>query len=183
LNQGWLIGGALLGGMLLLSRDAQARVNPGPSFGGDTNRDLDALTRMLLTETSFRKSEHEMAQIVFVAVNRARKQGKPLWFVVQPGRGARPVWNTGADYKRLFEGARTRSNWQAARLFVKKVLAGTSGYRNAGEVLFFIHPAARAFNMPCSRSDWSASHVPGFGTRCIPTWVSRGKVAGSALFA
>jgi hypothetical protein len=186
----WLIGGGILA-LLLVTRKASAAVMP-PIFETEHERDLDALADMLITETGFRKTKAEMSAIVFIAVNRARSQKKPIWYVVQPGTrssGSCPTarstqclqWNSGSAYRRLFENARNNTNWLEARSFASNVLGGA--YPNPGATVF-VHPGHSNFDMPCgSNPNWSPSYVPGYGTRCIPTWAHKGKVIGSGLFA
>lgn len=177
----WLLGGGALALLLLGGRKAQAAGMPA-LFQSDRDRDLDALANMLITETGFNKSREEMAQIVFVAVNRARKYNLPLWEVVDPDRRAFPAWNPGSGYKRRFEAAEQNRNWVAARNFSANVLAGQ--YRNLGKTLF-VHPKSPNFDMPCDTrgGKWGPSYVPGYGTRCIPLWAHDGRVVGSGLFS
>jgi hypothetical protein len=184
----WLLGGGALAVLLLAgTRKAAAAPMPTP-YTSPRSRDLDALANMLITETSFRKSRQEMAAIVFIAINRAKRQGKPLWFVVQPGEGPKPVWNKGPVYRQRFENARNNNLWGSARAFAASVLNGTSGFRNTGATSF-VHPGHPNFNMPCKDNKqvqmgwWKPAWVSGYGTRCIPTWAAKGNVIGSGLFA
>jgi hypothetical protein len=143
---------------------------------------------MLITETSFRASEDEMAQIVFAALNRARSWGASVSDVVYGPKvgNARYGWNGGSTYRALFDRADQKGEWDLARAFVRRVLAGgfsNGGYKN------FVHPAAPRFGFPCDQSlpqvedgRWSAAYVPGYGTRCVPTWAHGGTVVGKALF-
>jgi len=182
----WLVGGGALAVLLLATQRASAATMPSP-FTSEREKNLDALADMLITETSFKKSKPEMAAIVHVAMNRARRQKKPIWFVVQPGSGPRPVWNTNSVYRQRFENARNNSRWRDARAFAATVLAGS--YTNYGQGTF-IHPGASRFNMPCNPAikavrdgRWAPSYVTRYGTRCIPKWAHGGKVVGSGLFA
>jgi hypothetical protein len=180
----WLLGGGAVAALLLFGgKKAQAAViTPFPSLpASERDRDLDALANMLITETGFNKSREEMAQIVFVALNRAKRYKLPIREVVDPGRRKFPAWNTGAPYKRLFEGAPTRSKWLAARNFAASVMSGA--YRNLGK-RSFVHPKSPRFDMPCDTrgGKWGPSYVAGYGTRCIPKWAHGGTVVGSGLF-
>jgi hypothetical protein len=182
---------------------ASARTNPnsgGGLFSSQRDLDLDALADMLITETRFRSSKAEMAAIVYIAVNRARSQGRSIAYVVQPGLrdlGSCPSarttrclqWNAGSPYRRMFAAARGNALWPEARAFAAKVIDGTSGYRNTG-ARSFVHPGSSNFNMPCNpesppvqKGYWSPSYVPGYGTRCIPKWVQSGTVIGKGMFA
>lgn len=174
----WLVGGGALAALFLLTRKAEAAVMPQRGYSsGPSGRDLDALADMLITETGFKKSKPEMAQIIWVAVNRARKQNRPIWFVVQPGRVPRPVWNTGALYRHRFERARSFSAWNDARAFAKKVLAGA--YPNRGYTSF-VHPYPMP-KPPCASNRVATSTR--YGTRCLPTWIVKGDAVGSAWMA
>ena len=169
----WLIGGGAVALLLLAGGKAQARfIGQSPR-----ERDLDALANMLITETGFNKSREEMAQIVYVAINRAKRQGKPIWFVVQPGSDPRPVWNTGAIYRKRFEEARDNPRWLAARNFASQVLSGA--YRNLG-VTAFVHPKPMP-SPPCASNRVATS--TSYGTRCLPKWIVDGRQIGTAWFA
>lgn len=171
----WLIGGAAVLGVLLFSSRARALLIPGSS----DKRDLDALASMLITETSFLHGKEEMAQIVFVAVNRAKRWDVPIYKVVagpRPEPGTNP-WNDSATYKALFARAPNNPRWPAAREFVQDVLAGS--YRNLG-ASSFIHPGGMPVP-PCASNRVATSTMA--GTRCIPTWAVGGKTVGRGLFA
>jgi hypothetical protein len=191
----WLVGGGALALLLLSTRKAEAALVD--SGGDDVDRDLDALADMLITETGFSADKAEMAAIVNIAVNRARAQKRPIWYVVQPGK--RPVgscpwtkdarclmWNDGDVYEKRFKNARSNARWGAARVFAATVLAGN--YVNTGATSF-VHPGHANFDMPCKdnkpvrEGKWAPANVPGYGTRCIPKWAHGGKVIGKGLFA
>lgn len=190
----WLVGGGALTLLLLSTRKVSAA---SMSPDGDPERDLDALADMLITETGFSADKAEMAAIVNIAVNRARSQKKPIWYVVQPGTrpvgscpgmsGARCLmWNNGDVYETRFNNARKNAKWGPARVFAATVLAGN--YVNTGATSF-VHPGHDNFDMPCKDNEpvrkglWAPANVPGYGTRCIPKWAAGGKVIGKGLFA
>lgn len=173
----WLLGGAVVLGVLILAGGAQALSPSSP-----TSRDFDALASMLIAETSFAHAPGEMAQIVFVAVNRADRWGVPIYQVVagpRPKAGTNP-WNDSALYKTLYASARSKdeARWQAARAFAKQVVEGDS-YRNLGAT-GFVHPGSMPVP-PCADNRVAASTVA--GTRCIPTWIVNGKTVGKGMFA
>lgn len=174
----WLVGGAAALLVLGKPREAQAAA---PSSG--TGRDLDALADMLITETSFARDQNEMAQIVFVALNRAQRNRVPIATVVDPRyRGTKPVpWNTSERYLRLFDAARDNPRWDAARSFAAQVLGGA--YRNLGYVTF-AHPTGLSAP-PCASGRVEISTFA--GPRCIgPTHgvaTTGGTRIGGALFA
>lgn len=173
----WLVGGGTLAAFLLLTKKAEAAVITSGYTSGPSGRDLDALADMLITETGFKKGRTEMAQIVWVAVNRARRQDKPIWFVVQPGGAPRPVWNTGPLYRQRFERARTFANWSAARDFAKSVVAGAYPNLKKGS---FVHPYPMP-TPPCASNRVATS--TSYGTRCLPPWIVKGQQIGTAWFA
>lgn len=143
--------------------------------GSVTDSDLDALTKMLIAETGFDRGEQEMAQIVFVALNRAKKYKTTAANIVSPP-GRPVVWNTGALYRQRFEAARSNKRWAAAQAFIMQVLAGA--YRNLGATMF-IHPGAMPAP-PCADNRVAASTVA--GSRCIPEWSVGSRVVGGAMF-
>lgn len=168
----WL-GGATVGLFLLSSRrtfstGAEISVNAA---------DLDNTARMLIAETGFNRDKNEMAQIVWVAINRARKQGKNLsQITVPPGS---PVWNTGALYKQRFVNAHNSSRFATARAFVREVLAGKWPELIGGRTKF-VHPSGMPVP-PCASNRVATATLA--GQRCLPTWALNGKVVGGALFS
>lgn len=164
-HKAWLLGGGAAVLVILLLRSSR---NP------DT--DTDALTQMLIAETDFASITAEMAQIVFVALNRARKWGvSPATVVTPPGRPG--VWNTGEVYSRRFYAAKSSPRWEQARAFVKLVQSGA--YANDG-AMAFVHPAGMPMP-PCGSNRVAANTIA--GERCLPTWALGGQVVGKAMFA
>ena len=157
--------------LLLVTRRARAAL-PSPGGLGD----LDALTRMLIAETGFARDEDEMAQIVFVALNRADRYGKTVAEIVDPS-GRSPTWNMGERYLERFEDAPRNPRWDAAQGFVSEVLGG--GYRNLGATSF-VHPGGMP-EPPCSGDRIATSTE--YGERCLPPWIVEGTLVGGALFA
>jgi hypothetical protein len=180
-NWAWWAAGAV--GLLVLTSGKAQAAGASSGRGGVSNRDIDALTRMLITETDFRANQNEMAQIVNVAVNRARRNSLPLAEVVNPDRRAFPAWNNHSTYRNRFLNAHVNANWYDARAFVASVLNGA--YGNIGST-GFVHPANPrfAFQTPCRNAPkWAPTSTPGWGTRCLPTWVHGGRRVGNALFS
>lgn len=177
MRRSWAVGGGLaaLGLLLLASRSKAALAPSGGSFW-QSEQDLDALADMLVVETGGVRDKNEMAQIVFAALNRSRNYGKSVRDIVAPWQ-RNPLWNSGADYKRLFEAARDSPRWSQARAFAEDVLAGT--YRNLGATAF-VHPG-RMPTPPCSSRRVATSTFA--GTRCLPGWAVGGRVVGGAMFA
>lgn len=140
------------------------------------NADLDALASMLIAETDFVRDRNEMAQIVFVAINRAKKYGYTLERVVTPP--GKPTWNGATGYRTRFEDAPGNPRWAAARVFVGQVLSGLL-FKNEGATLF-VHPTGLK-EPPCSGPYVATSTFA--GQRCLPTWAVNGKLIGGAMFA
>jgi len=137
--------------------------------------DVSLLARMLITETGLNKSKAEMSQIVWVALNRARKRGVPMSKVVVPG--IRPAWNNGDVYARRFRDASDNPKFAAAKAFVVEVLQGKHP-QTIGNRTSFVHPANKIFNPPCADKRVLS------GGRCLPAWVLNNPVkVGSAQFA
>ncbi|MFQ5339954.1 MAG: hypothetical protein ACE5F6_00250 [Anaerolineae bacterium] len=169
----WYLGGAAVLLLVLQPKKAHAR-HLGPSYDAG----VDALTRMILAETGFKSSEPEMAQIIFIALNRAQQWGIPVTQVVNPtGYAPGQAWTTGAVYRSGFERAPTWAAWRPARMFVKRVLRGA--YPNMGFRLF-VHPGGMP-RPPCAANRIEASTIA--GRRCIPRWTARGTVVGRGVFA
>jgi len=137
--------------------------------------DVDALAHMLIAETGNR-DKNEMAQIVFAAINRAKKYGvAPAVVVTPPGS---PVWNGGPVYRDRFEDAKNNARYADAKAFVQTILAGKSSYKNAGYTSF-VHPGGMPVP-PCSGNRLETDTIS--GKRCLPEWALSGKVVGGAMF-
>jgi len=166
----WFLGA----GLLLVTAKAAAAT----SSGAASEDDLDALTRMLIAETDFSMSKPEMAGIVNVALNRARKWRTTPASVVSPGsRPGQIAWNPSAAYRKRFEAASASRAWTSARMFVQQVRAGQYGKtQHTG----FVHPS----NMPkppCT----SEKHIEAdtiSGPRCIPVWAANSTLVGRTMF-
>ncbi len=141
---------------------------------GKTLSDPEALAHMLIAETSFSRDKNEMAQIVFVAINRAKKYGVSIADVVTPP--GTPVWNTGSPYRSRFDGAMRNVRYDAALAFANEVLAGK--YKNGGYTSF-VHPSGMPAP-PCSAN--RVASATNAGSRCLPTWAVNGKTVGGAVF-
>lgn len=171
----WWIGGALALTYLLINRSRAEAISI--IHRSTRAQDIDALTRMLITETGFNRNRNEMAQIVFVAINRATRYNISLREAVSPARRAFPAWNTAAAYRKRFQAADESPRWDAARLFVQQVLAGA--YSNSGATKF-VHPGGMP-RPPCSGTRVAISTAE--GRRCVPSWIASGRRVGGALFA
>lgn len=171
----WLLGGAVAAGVLLFGTKAKAALAPTPYMPGASNAaDVEALARMLIVETGLNMSTEEMAQIAFVAINRAQRYKRSIpEVVIPPGR---PNWNGSSTYARLFAAADSKSVWEKAKAFARRVLAGefqNKGYRN------FVHPEHMA-GPPCFGRPVVASTK--YGLRCVPPEVAQGTQINRTLF-
>jgi outer membrane murein-binding lipoprotein Lpp len=171
----WMAVGAAVGvGVLLL---ASRKTEPKGNEISTSNSDLDNTARMLIAETGFNRDKNEMAQIVWVAINRSRGRKVSLSQVtIPPGI---PVWNGGAAYRTRFYNADSDPRFPAAKAFVASVLAGEWPELIGGRRMF-VHPSGMP-TPPCASNRVAAPSIA--GTRCLPTWALNGKVVGGALFA
>jgi hypothetical protein len=170
----WLVGGGAALAFALMSRSDTGTT-------GWSSADLDALARMLIVE-HFGGSDEERAQIIWVALNRARKLGVPIPTVVEPGtrKGVSGVtgatWNGSDKYRAAYERAASDPRFGAAKAFVRRVLAGE--FSNQG-FKAFIHPNGMS-SPPCSVDRVAVSTFT--GTRCIPKWAVNPTRVGAAYF-
>lgn len=162
MDKRWLIGGGVLGILLLLARKT-----------GGPEDDLDVLTQMLLTETDFAHSKAEMAQIVFVALNRMKRKNVNARKVVL----ASDWCHTSACVAR-FNKMLAHPKFEDAKLFVQSVLAGQYSNQN---FTAFVHPSGMPAP-PCTRTELVPTATIA-GQRCIPKWAVGGQVVGAAMFA
>ncbi len=170
----WLVGGVIGAGLLLIS--SRKTSSTGTEISA-SSADIDNVARMLIAETSFARDKNEMAQIVWVAINRARGRGKTLSQVtVPPGD---PVWNGSSLYRERFNMAKANPKFAAAREFVGAVLDGVWPEVIGGRRMF-VHPSGMP-TPPCASNRSPAA--TNAGTRCLPTWALNGKVVGGAIFA
>jgi hypothetical protein len=171
----WLLGAGVIFGAYLFLPKKQGGIRTGPEA------DLDALASMLIAETGFARDKNEMAQIVFVAVNRAKKYKSTIANITTPP--GRPVaWNAAAKYRDRFNNASENPRWVAARTFAQSVLNGA--YANNG-FSAFVHPENMPTAIPCVSTVKSPRVLTATiaGARCLPPWVVGGKVVGKAMFA
>jgi hypothetical protein len=162
------LGGAGAIGLLLLV----TRSKTSTGIAGDLRvnaSDIDALARMLVVEHVSGAPE-EKAQIVQVALNRARKLGVSPESVVEPGtRKARVgvqggTWNGSDNYRNKYARASSDSRFEGAKAFVREVLAGR--YENRSFTAF-IHPSGMP-EPPCAFNRVSVDTF--VGRRCMPEW-------------
>lgn len=148
---------------------------------GIGDSEIDALAKMLIVE-HFGGSDAERAQIVWVAINRAKTWGVSPAAVVEPGTRT-PVkgftagtWNGDEKYRAAYEKAGSNKNIRKAREFVKRVLSGE--FPNRGFTKF-IHPAGMP-STPCAANRVLTDTFT--GPRCMPQWAKNPTRVGAAYF-
>lgn len=158
----WIWAPIAAGVVLLMSRR-----NPGKTL--DVNDQvIDAATRTLLAETSFRQSPQEMSSILQVGINRAKKTGDLLAVFTPPGK---PNWNRSATFRKRWNESRSYPQWAKARAFVVDVFAGK--YPNLiGDRQYFLHPAGmpKCQGQECPPGRDCVNTTA--GRRCLPKWSS-----------
>jgi hypothetical protein len=147
-----------------------------------TDADVEAVARMLLAETDFARDCDEMAQIIWVAINRAKNSGNTLSEVVNPP--GRPNWNGHSSYRDRFYKDWGAQRFEATKAFVEAVLTGNPAVTSRGPCepkvfsnmigtrAFFLHPTG----MPtcdnvggeCGNSRVCTQTFA--GPRCLPIW-------------
>jgi hypothetical protein len=141
-----------------------------------TPADIDAMTRTLLAETSFRQeSQAEMAAILWVGLNRARIRGRSITETLTPP-GSPMTWNASEKYARRWAESSGWRQWSDARSFVVDVLSG-KWPNQIGDRVQFLHPAG----MPrcdsggvCPSGRKCADTTA--GRRCLPSWSTTANV-------
>lgn len=167
----WYAGGAAAALVLLRS---------GGRAG--SSGDIDSLARMLIVEHAS-GVDSERAQIVNVALNRARRAGGvPLITVVGPGtrRAISGIqsgtWNGSANYRRKFNGAHGDHRFGEVKSFVARVARG--GFSNPGYTSF-VHPSGMP-RLPCASNRVAMNTFA--GARCMPPWIQGADRVGIGLF-
>lgn len=170
-----LWGGGAIAAMLLISRKVDT-IQPRRDAEEPTNDDLDMLTQVVLMETDFAHSKDEMAQIVWVALNRMASHNASAREVVLAGN-----WCHVPECIARFNNMRSHPRFEDAKKFVQSV---QSDYQNR-KYYAFIHPAGMPGTTTfggCSRSDLVPADTIA-GRRCIPKWSVGTPVIGKAMFA
>ena len=154
--------------------------------------DVDALTRTLIVETSFLRTNHpenEFAGICYVAINRAKKHNRNLKDTLFPP--GKPTWNN--DPKGRFSDrwnkAHTHPNFGAAKAFVERLLIKKEIPNPIEDCTNFVHPRGLG---PCNASSPCKGKRKCVDGRCLPVWsvpISAGGTAkkvitvGKAVFS
>tara|TARA_Y100001970_G_scaffold268326_1_gene359447 strand:+ start:759 stop:1316 length:558 start_codon:yes stop_codon:yes gene_type:complete len=152
-----------------------------------TDEDKEALTRMLIAETSGRANVDETTAIAQVAMNRAAASDDSVEAVVTPpGASVAGVWNKGSAYATRYAQALDYPEKQVARVreVVERLSSGMATDL-IGSRLNFIHP--KRMDAPSSSGGCPSSKVvvnTQFGLRCVPKWAAiEPKEVGQALFS
>jgi len=142
-----------------------------------TKRDVDAIARGLVVETGFRSSYREMANIIWIMINRSRRWNMPLYKVIDPDTGGGKNW-----YGRLSEPNRKRwtnahvnkGRFEYIKQFVRQVLDGVSFRNEIGNKAHFLHPGGMPKcegepGSPCGKRRVCVD-TGKWGKRCLPKW-------------
>lgn len=155
-------------------------------------RDVDALARMLLIETSFRHDTDEMRGILQVAINRANNAGRPFRDAVDPDS---PIfsWATGASWRNKYKNqAQTYPQYNPAKAFVRDYLQGNHPNRVGASVNMVHQDKMPLCGGPCGYNQASGGihssnsecytcknsrgrdcvSVPSGARRCLPGWMN-----------
>ena len=166
------------------------KVSGTPAVNRPTNAsEVDALTRMILVETSFNSPPEEMRGILQVALNRAQKRGSSVVSVVAPP--GIPLWNGSSAYRDwYYQGAERygESKFRRARAFVEDYLSGRHP-NPIGNRTNFVHISGMARCggqcgegkvyskrsgecYTCANSTGRRCEDTGStGMRCLPSWI------------
>ena len=142
-----------------------------------TKRDVDAIARGLVVETGFRSSYREMANIIWIMINRSRRWNMPLYKVIDPDTGGGKNW-----YGRLSETNRKRwanahvnkGRFEYIKQFIRQVLDGVSFKNEIGNKAHFLHPGGMPKcdgepGSPCGKGRVCVD-TGKWGKRCLPKW-------------
>ena len=172
-NTLWAIA-AFGAGLIFLLRSTPATTEHAGIEQSYSDYDIDNVTRMLFIEAGFKRDPDEMAQIVWVAINRGKKFGQYIGDVVRPD--TRPTWYGGiSDRSRVvWDEAPSYAKYPAARQFVEDIFKGRHHPNLIGTRTHFLHPYA----MPrCDLAEGAVCSAKGAkcvttyeGKRCIPKW-------------
>jgi hypothetical protein len=174
-------------GGILLYRSLKSSSSGGAGILPHNEADVDAVTRGLLVETSFNRDPDEMAQIIWVMANRAKKHGNSLAQVITPP--GRPNWNKADDFREWFHAGPRRygkAKFDRAKVFVREVLSGKFPNR-IGNRVQFLHPSGmprcggdcppgKAWSRrskkcyTCANTRGRGCVQTGAGNRCLPKW-------------
>ena len=131
------------------------------------SKDLDAVTRLILAETSFNRPHQETAMIIQVCVNRAKKSGLSLAQVCTPP--GRPNWNNSKKFRQRWNESSGWPQFSRTQAFTAKVLDG--GFENKiGGRVQFLHPRGmpKCVDGKCPPGRVCSNTVA--GKRCLPRW-------------
>jgi hypothetical protein len=143
-----------------------------------TEKDVEAVARGLVVETSFRSNYREMANIIWIMVNRAKRWNMPLYKIIDPDTGGGKNWygKLSESNRRRWKNAHRRKDFEYIKQFVRKVLDGISFKNEIGNKAHFLHPGG----MPKCNGEPGSSCGKGnkrvcvdtgkWGKRCLPKW-------------
>jgi hypothetical protein len=145
-----------------------------------TERDVEAIARGLVVETSFRHNYREMASIIWVMINRSKKWNMPLYKVIDPDTGGGKNWygRLSKSNRRRWSNASKRKDFGYIKRFVKQVLDGASFQNEIGNKAHFLHPGSMPKcteepGSPCRKTRICVD-TGKYGKRCLPKWSIEG---------
>jgi len=130
--------------------------------------DVDALTRTLVVETSYLTAHHpeaEFAGVCWVAINRARNAGRSLQDTLYPP--GKPNWNGSSTFAQRWSSAHTHPNFNAAKVFVDRLLIKKEIPNPIQDCTNFVHPKGLK---ACNISSPCKGKRKCVGGRCLPLW-------------
>ena len=142
-----------------------------------TEEDVDAAARGIVVETAFVSDYKEMAGIVWVMVNRAKKWNMSIRDVIHPDTGGGRNWYGGLskNNRKRWKNASNRKDFEYIKGFVRKILDGISFENEIGDRVHFLHPGGMARCSTPETACGSRNHrqcvdTATHGNRCLPKW-------------
>lgn len=155
-------------------------VEPVPEREGlsYTEKDVEAAARGLVVETAFRANYNEMAGIVWIMINRAKRWNMSIEAVIHPDTGGGKNWYGGLspNNRKRWAAASNRQDFEYIKDFVRKILNGASFENPIGNRAHFLHPGGMPKcsgepGSPCgSRGHRVCVDTGTWGKRCLPKW-------------
>ena len=169
-----LLGIAAIGALFFFFRKPKQIENKGDL----SEREIQALAKMLYAETSFFHDELESSAVVNVALNRAAHPGVSVETVVSPP-GRPLLWNGSPIYAERYNKAPRTPNWERGLKTVKKIVSGEIANPIGQNRRNFVHPAGmpRCENGSCEHKGPRYVCVDG---RCLPVWIVARRDGGQA---
>lgn len=187
----FVLGAASLGALVYGVRQKYKATSTPPNIGTWDERDVDAVARMLLIETSFRHDPDEMRGIIQVAINRAQDDGTPIRATVTPESPTFSWSSTGKWGDKFHNKVPNYPQYEDAKAFVRDYLQGNHPNRVAHSINMLHHNLMPICGGDCGEgrakggihsrnpgqcytcknsSGRECVSVPGGTKRCLPAW-------------